>query len=189
MTRDSRVDEYIDRAQPFAQPILHHIRDLVHRALPDTIEAIKWGVPHFVVGGKNAVGMAAFKSHASLMLCSEEFAGGGMGNFGRITALYMLPADDELIARFKQAAHNAQAPMATRQRPKPPIAIPDDFRDALAKCDGASAVWESFTDAQRRDYLDWVVSAKREATRAKRIATAAEWIGEGKRRNWKYESC
>ena len=78
---------------------------------------------------------------------------------------------------------------ATRQRPKPPIAMPDDFRDALARCDGAIAVWKGFTDAQRRDYLDWVVSAKREATRAKRIATAAAWIGEGKRRNWKYESC
>ena len=54
---------------------------------------------------------------------------------------------------------------------------------------GAKEVFDSFTDAQRRDYIDWVTSAKREATREKRVATAAEWISEGKRRNWKYENC
>ncbi|MEX0341934.1 MAG: YdeI/OmpD-associated family protein [Erythrobacter sp.] len=189
MTRDSRVDDYIAKAQPFARPILSHIRELVHRALPDAVEAIKWGVPHFVVNGKNAVGMASFKNHASLMVCSDETAGSGMGNFGKITGLDMLPSDDVLIARFKDGAENAQGRTANQPKPKPAIPMPDDFATALANTAGAEEVWTGFTDAQRRDYLDWVTSAKREATRVKRIATAAEWIGEGKRRNWKYEKC
>jgi hypothetical protein len=38
-------------------------------------------------------------------------------------------------------------------------------------------------------YIDWIVEARREETRARRIAQAVEWLGEGKRRNWKYERC
>ena len=38
----------------------------------------------------------------------------------------------------------------------------------------------------RKDYLEWITEAKQEATREKRIATALEWLAEGKPRNWKY---
>ena len=52
----------------------------------------------------------------------------------------------------------------------------------LKQCDG-------FTDAQRRDYIEWVSCDKREATREKRIATTSEWISELTRCYWKYENC
>lgn len=186
---EKRVDAYIAKAQPFARPILQHIRKLAHKALPGAEEAIKWGVPHFVVDGKNAVGMAAFKQHASLMLCSDEFAGEGMGNFGKITELSDLPPDDELIARFRASAKAAQNATATMRKPKPAIPMPEDFAAVIDAQAGARQNWDGFTDAQRRDYLEWITEAKRDATREKRIATAAEWIAEGKRRNWKYEKC
>ncbi len=189
MTRDSRVDDYIAKAQPFAQPILRHVRELVHEALPNAEEALKWGVPYFVVDGKNAVGMAAFKKHASVMVCSEKSAGGGMGNFGKLTSVDELPPADELRQQFRDSAVAVQSPETSVPKPKPKIPMPDDFAAALAGASGATKVWAAFTDAQRRDYLDWIVSAKREETRAKRIATATEWIAEGKRRNWKYENC
>ena len=184
-----KVDAYIARTQPFAQPILRHIRQLVHQTLPDAEEAIKWGVPHFVVDGKNAVGMASFKAHASLMLCSDDNAGEGMGNFGKITSLADLPDDAELARRFRESAEAAQNRTANSPKPKPVIPMQDDLAAALAATPGAPAIWDGFTDAQRRDYLDWITSAKRAPTRAKRVAQAAEWIGEGKRRNWKYENC
>ena len=34
---------------------------------------------------------------------------------------------------------------------------------------------------------EWIVEAKRPETREKRIATALDWIAEGKQRNWKYQ--
>ena len=39
MKTDPRIDDYIARAAPFAQPILTHLRELAHRALPDGEEA------------------------------------------------------------------------------------------------------------------------------------------------------
>ncbi|MFN7143961.1 MAG: DUF1801 domain-containing protein [Myxococcota bacterium] len=46
-TLDPRVDAYIARAAPFAQPILAHLRAVVHAACPDVTETIKWGVHYF----------------------------------------------------------------------------------------------------------------------------------------------
>lgn len=47
-----KVDDYIARSEPFARPILDHFRKLVHRTIPDVGEALKWGMPHFVIGDR-----------------------------------------------------------------------------------------------------------------------------------------
>jgi len=189
MAYNPDVDAYIDRAADFAQPILRHVRDVVHQALPDAEEALKWGVPYFTVNGKNAVGMAAFTKHASVIVCSDETAGGGMGNFGKLASVDQLPPDTELIQQFQDSARKVQDPKTSRPKPKPALDTPDDLVKAIDNAPGAREVFDNFTDAQRRDYIEWITSAKREATREKRVATAAEWIAEGKRRNWKYENC
>ena len=189
VTKNPKVDEYIDHQQDFAKPILRHVRALAHEALPTCEEALKWGVPYFVVDGKNAVGMAAFKKHASVMVCSTETTGGGMGNFGKLTEVSQLPGDDELKQQFRDSVKAVQSPATSQPKAKPKLDTPDDLAKAIAGTDGAQSVWDGFTDAQRRDYIEWITSAKREATREKRLSQAAEWIGEGKRRNWKYENC
>lgn len=189
MKTDPRIDEYIARAAPFAQPILKHVRKLAHVALPEGEETLKWSVPHITVGGKNVVGMAAFKAHAAVMLADSDEAGGGMGSFGKLSSLGELPPDDVLIARFRQSADAVMAGKRFKAKPKAAIPVPDDFAEALAAEPDAQKVFDSFTDAQRRDYLEWITTAKRDETRKKRVATAVEWIAEGKRRNWKYENC
>ena len=64
MSRDPRVDEYIEKAAPFARPILAHLRKLVHEASPGITETIKWGFPHFDYKGI-LCSMAAFKQHVN----------------------------------------------------------------------------------------------------------------------------
>jgi hypothetical protein len=36
--------------------------------------------------------------------------------------------------------------------------------------------------------MDWIVEAKREQTRGRRVAQAIEWLAEGKPRHWKYRN-
>ena len=52
-----------------------------------------------------------------------------------------------------------------------------------------NATLDGFSPSARRDYLDWISEAKQDATRTKRIATAVEWLSEGKKRHWKYQDC
>ena len=196
MPHDPRIDAYIAKAAPFAQPILTHVRVLVHRALPDVEEGIKWGMPAFMVGGKNVAGMAAFKAHCAVMIHGEGRLGEGegMGGYGKVTALSDLPADDVLETALNEAAQRvAVSGSAAKPRakapPKPEIPVPQDFAAALREAPEAKAFFDGLPPGQRREYLDWITGAKQDATRAKRLATALEWLAEGKRRNWKYEKC
>ena len=65
--------------------------------------------------------------------------------------------------------------------------MPADFAGALKKNQAARKAFEAFSPSHRREYLEWVTEAKTDATRARRMATAIEWLSQGKSRNWKYE--
>jgi uncharacterized protein YdeI (YjbR/CyaY-like superfamily) len=69
------------------------------------------------------------------------------------------------------------------------LAAPDDFLQALAAHPAARQTFEGFPPGKQREYVEWVVEAKRDDTRAKRIAQSVAWLAEGKAKNWKYESC
>jgi len=90
--QDPRVDAYITKAAGFAQPILTHLRELVHRGRPEVEETIRWSMPIFVYKGMRCW-MAAFKQRATFGFWKRERVIGrtgereGMGQFGRITSL------------------------------------------------------------------------------------------------------
>ena len=198
MSRDPRIDAYIARAQPFARPILEHVRERVHAVLPDVEETLKWSAPSFTVGGKILLMMAAFKQHAALNfwrgqeLRGDDANAGAMGQFGKLARPEDLPGDAELDRLIRQAADLAQtapAPRQTKHEPKPAPELHPDFAAALARAPKAQATLDGFPPSARRDYFEWIAEAKQDATRAKRIATAVDWLGEGKRRHWKYQNC
>jgi uncharacterized protein YdeI (YjbR/CyaY-like superfamily) len=193
--RDARVDQYIAKSADFAKPILAHIRKVVHEACPDVEETMKWSMPHFDYKGIMC-GMAAFKEHcafgfwkASLVL-GNPAADDGMGSFGRLTSIKDLPADRQLLAYVKKAAKlNDEGVKVQRapSAPKKPIKAPADFSAALKKNKAAQKAFEAFSPSHKREYLEWITEARTDATRTKRMATAVEWLAEGKSRNWKYE--
>ena len=198
MTRDPRVDAYIAKSQPFALPILEKVRARVHAVLPEVEETMKWSMPTYTVGGKIVLITSAFKAHAALNFWRGQEIGdgspkaGAMGQFGRLTSVEDLPPDTELDALIGEAAalaKTAPAPRKTKHEPKPAPEMHPDFASALAKADKAKSTFDNFPPSCRREYLEWISEAKRDETRNKRIATAVEWLAEGKRRNWKYENC
>jgi len=198
VNRDPRVDAYIARAAPFARPILEHVRGRMHALLPDAEETLKWSAPAYTLGGKILLIMAAFKAHAVLNFWrGQELRGDaaeadGMGQFGKLTTLGDLPPDrelDALILKAAELAKSAPAPRQTKHAPKPPPELHPEFAAALAAAPQARAALDGFPPSARRDYFEWIAEAKQPATRAKRIATAVEWLGEGKRRHWKYQNC
>jgi uncharacterized protein YdeI (YjbR/CyaY-like superfamily) len=195
---DQRIDAYIARAQPFARPILEHVRNRVHAAAPEAEETMKWSAPAFTLDGKILLMMAAFKAHAALNFWRGQELGdkqpkaGAMGQFGRLASLDDLPSDAALDALIREAAalaKTAPAPRKVKHAPKPAPGMHPEFAAALAKAPAAQAALAGFTPSAQHDYLEWIGEAKQDSTRARRIATAIEWLSEGKRRHWKYESC
>ncbi|MEO8176970.1 MAG: YdeI/OmpD-associated family protein [Sphingomicrobium sp.] len=198
MNSDPRVDAYIERAQPFARPILSHVRSRIRAIVPDAEKTTKWSAPAYTAGGKILLVMAAFKAHAALNfwrgqeLRGNEAEPDGMGQFGKLTSLDDLPPDrelDALILKAAELAGSAPAPRKVKHAPKPPPELHPEFAAALEAAPQAKAALDAFPPGAQREYFDWISEAKQPATRAKRIASAVEWLGQGKKRHWKYQNC
>ena len=191
--RDPRIDAYIAKSADFAKPVLEYLREVVHSAVPDVEETVKWSMPAFYYKGP-LCNMAAFKAHCAFgfwkgSLVVGDAARDAMGHMGRITSLKDLPPKKELVRLVKEAAklndEGVKVPRAVRPAKKP-AKTPDDLAAALARNKKASAAFEGFSPSQRREYIEWITEAKAEETRKRRVAQAVEWIAEGKSRNWKY---
>ena len=78
---------------------------------------------------------------------------------GDSVALEIAPASEELEAR-----------------------VPADLRKALAGAPEAKQQWDSLTPVARRDWIQWLDSAKQAATRERRIASTTDMLVCGKRR-------
>jgi len=203
-----QIDAYIEKAQPFARPILEHLRALVHKGCPEVEEAIKWSRPFFEYRGAILCNMSAFKEHCSFGFWGEEIGAvlreagavqdGGMGSLGRIISIKDLPSERLMLGWIRQAAAfvesgNYTSPIAARRKvvkaPSPVPEAPPEFAAALKRNKKASAVFAAFSPSCKKEYVEWIADAKRPETREKRIQSAVEWIAEGKQRNWKYQNC
>jgi uncharacterized protein YdeI (YjbR/CyaY-like superfamily) len=70
----------------------------------------------------------------------------------------------------KSAADIANPPAVKRRSAKPLPDMPADLSSALARKPKALKQFKAFAPTHRREYLNWVIEAKREETRRKRIA-------------------
>lgn len=205
---DPRIDLYIAKSRLFAQPILIHLRELVHKACPGVIETIKWSRPFFEYKGVILGNMSAFKEHCSFGFWGEEISAvlrdarilqpNAMGSLGRITRIEDLPANKQMLSILRKAvafidSGQYTSPIAARHRvvkaSTPAAEAPPEFTRALKANRKASAAFAAFSPSCKKEYVEWIADAKRAETRDKRIAIAIEWISEGKQRNWKYQVC
>jgi uncharacterized protein YdeI (YjbR/CyaY-like superfamily) len=194
-TRDPRVDAYIAKAQPFAKPILTRIRKAVHAGCPGVIETIKWSVPAFEYKGPMC-GMAAFKAHcifgfwkgALMKRTPKDRAAAAMGQFARFETLADLPSEAAMVRMVKEAAalNDAGVKVPRGTTAKTALKAPREMLAAIRKNPRAQQAYSTFSPSAKREYIEWITGAKSDATRARRLDTAVQWISEGKTRHWKY---
>lgn len=209
---DARVDEKIASASPALQPVLNHLRELVHEAAPGTTETIKWGMPFFELNGTILANLGIFKHHCAFGFWSKSMtehlkkAGidgmTGAGSLGKLTSVDDLPPNKQMLAHIRLAADHirqgiAESPIPARTRKRGPdgavsskaaIPIPEAFAKALKASPKAEASFQAFPPSCRREYLAWITEAKRDETRARRVQQAIAQIEQGKRHNWQYET-
>ena len=201
--KNIKIDTYIIDAEDFAQPVMNYLRALVHEVCPDVEEAWKWSFPNFMYKGQILCSMAAFKHHCSFGFWKAsllETAGvlnikdrEGMGHLGKITGLQDLPSDAVLKKIIKTAMKlnedGIKAPPKQKVDVKKELEMPEYFTLKLNEQPQVKTQFEGFSYSSKKEYIEWIVEAKTEATRNKRMNQALEWISEGKTRNWKYKNC
>jgi uncharacterized protein YdeI (YjbR/CyaY-like superfamily) len=197
---DPRIDAYIEKAPDFAKPILTHLRQLVHRAHPGITETTKWGMPHFEYKGM-VCSMAAFKAHCTFgfwkgTIMNDELGifqkvgNTAMGYMGRITSLSDLPADSYIMAMVQQAVDlNERGIAVPKEKTKTvrTFEMPDMLKAALDNAPGASAYFCSMPPSHQNEYIQYIVEAKKEETRLKRLEKTMAMLAERKSLNEKYK--
>lgn len=197
---NAKVDEYIEKSPDFAKPVLLYLRETIHEMCPDAEEAIKWKFPTFMYKGKILCSITAFKQYCSLgfwlhqeMKTIKELETSAekssMFSLGKITRMEDLPSKTLLKKAIKEAMELTDMGVTMKKAApsKTETEIPDYFQKALNTNEKALQVFQKASPSFRKEYINWIIEAKTENTRHKRMEQALEWISEGKGRNWKYE--
>lgn len=195
-----KVDEYIEKSQDFAKPILNYIRETVHEFCPDAEEAIKWKFPTFLYKGKILCSMVAFKQYCSMgfwlhdeMSSLKEFETEAektnMFSLGKITETQKLPSKPQLKKMITETMELTDMGVTLKKAApsKTETEVPEYFQNTLNENKKALEIFKKASPSFRKEYINWITEAKTESTRNKRMDQALEWISEGKGRNWKYE--
>ena len=165
-------------------------------------ETIKWGAPVYMAGGKNILGLSAFKNYVGLWF----FQGGTLKDTnkvlmnaqeGKTQAMRQWrfnsieEIDADLISMYiKEAVENQKAGKIIKpQKNTKPLVIHPFLQKTLDTNVKFSKQFESFSLSKRREYADHISEAKREATQIKRLEKIIPMVISGVGLHDKYKNC
>lgn len=194
---NEQVDTYIDKHGEFRE-LLVEIRELILEFPFE--ETIKWGMPTYVYGGRNLLGIGAFKNHVGLWFFQGALLKDAKGILrnaqeGKTKAMRQLKfaskeeiRKEELIPLIEQTLDNQDQGLFIKSEKKSSkIVLPPELNDALETDPELKACFEALSPGKKREYAEHVGSAKREATRLSRLDKAIPMIRAGKGLNDKYK--
>jgi uncharacterized protein YdhG (YjbR/CyaY superfamily) len=193
--KNQKFDIYIEKSPDFAQEILIEIRNRVHQSHPEIQEEIKWGFPNFTLNGKILCSMAAFKKHCNFgfwlapLMTSIPKNQKMMNDFGQLKSLSDLPPSEEFEFCMQEAIKlSLEGKTIDKTKTRKELIEAEDLLISLAKEQNAFTFYQQLAPSHKLEYNDWILEAKTEVTKNKRIVKTIELLKEGKSRNWKYES-
>ncbi len=193
-TKPTTIAQYIAQAPEYARPICEQLHAIVRKAAPELTEALKWSMPTFV-GRRMVCGFAAFKAHVSFHFFHDTHLADGDGLLTKgegwkamkFAAGAKVPVKDieKLVRNAAKLDASGEAKPAPRAK-RAELPMPDDLAAAIQKAAKARAYWDTLPPSCRREYIEWIITAKREETRTRRLASAIEMLTKGKRHNEAY---
>lgn len=200
MTRNDRttgpVDAYIATAPEYARPILRSLREIVRSAGPGWEETIRWGCPCYK-GRALIVGFGAHKHHVRVFFFQGKALPDpdhvfGRGDDGSPERTLKIVTQSEIPVAKLQRLLKAAVKVDATDRPKKPrtrrpeLPVPAELAAALERSPKAQASFGALPPSCRREYIEWITSAKRVETRDRRLAQAVDLLEAGRRMNDQY---
>jgi uncharacterized protein YdeI (YjbR/CyaY-like superfamily) len=188
MKRYKTVDAYLKGAGRWKTE-LERLRSILQST--ELEETVKWGGPVYTFDGKNVVGIGGFKSYFGLWffrgaLLTDQKKMLVNAQEGRTKAMRQMRFDsgDEIDARLiksyvKEAVGLVKRGVEIKPERRRGLTVPTELRDALRKRKKAAASFDKLTPGKRREYADFVASAKQAATKQRRIDKILPMIESG----------
>ncbi len=197
MKRHKTVGEFLKDSAPWKKELTRLREILLGTGLEETV---KWGAPCYCSGGKNLVGIGGFKSYFGLwffqgaLLADKRkvlVAGGEKTRAMRQLRLTSLQDIDENLIRIyvQEAIQLSTQGVVIQARKDLPLEIPPELGVALEKNKKARAIFEKMSKCCRREYSEYIATAKQEATKQRRLEKILPMIEAGGGLHDKYRSC
>lgn len=187
------VEEYFEKSQWSSE--LQKLREIILST--GLNETVKWGMPCYTLDKKNVVGMAGFKDHFALWFYQGVFLQDEAGllvnaSEGKTKALRQwrfykgdVP-DKQLIRSYVEEALQNQAKGLEVKPQKKSVPMPDELNKALDENTQLKTAFDKLTPGKRKEYAEFIGSAKKEETRMRRLKKAIPIMLEGKGLNDQY---
>ena len=191
-----KIDAYISDAPEFAQPILTKLREIIHKADSKIVEDWKWG-PNFNREGM-VCGFGAFKHHVGFVFFQGVLLNDSAKTLDKDsknvkTRSIRITKPEEINEQvLKEYIQEAVANNLSGKKVKiapVTVATPDEVKSLLERYPNAEKTFTRLAKSYQKEYINWIISAKREATKEKRKELMIEKLNAGESLNEKYKNC
>ncbi len=193
------VEEYINTHSNWE----NELRELHEMMLTTDLKpGIKWGGPVYMINGKNVLGIGAFKNHYGIWffngaLLKENTALLMNAQEGKTKALRQIRFEkgDELntsllLPYVKEAIQNQKdGKIIPKAAVKKDIEIPYELASAFKNDGELKKFFQALPPGCKREYVDYLVEAKKEETRQRRLKKIIPMIKDKKGLHDKYKNC
>lgn len=187
MEAAEKIDAYIEKQVKWKEGLT-----LLRKALNESEfrEEVKWGMPTYTIDGKNLIGLSGFKNHFGLwffqgvflsdphklLTNAQEGKTKGMRHIkfydsSEVDLDVIKPYLDETIKNHKEGK------VIKSERKKESYKMPQMLEEAL-KQNGMES-FAKLSKSKQNEYLEYIVTAKREATKKSRIEKIVPMIQNG----------
>ncbi|NQX78261.1 YdeI/OmpD-associated family protein [Gilvibacter sp.] len=199
MTDAEKIEAYLAKNNHWEQE-LTQLRSLLQQT--EAVETVKWAIPSYTVGGKNVMGIGAFKNHFGLWFFNGSFLSdpkGVLGNAqeGKTRGMRQLnwnsvaEVDFDMVKAYAVEAieNQKQGKEIKPQRKTKALVVPIELQTAFDQDAGLKTAFDALTPGKQREYADHIGSAKQEKTRLSRLEKCRPMITAGAGLHDKYKNC
>lgn len=198
MYKPSDVDDYIAYHENWSKE-LEKLRSVLLQSELD--ETIKWFIPTYTFKNKNVIGLGAFKEwvaiwffQGSFLLDPYQILVNAQDGKTKGLRQWRFRKEEEIDVKkvleyIIEAVENQKQGLEIKidKPPRTAIEIPDKLKLALANSKEARYEWESFSIAKRNEYCRYILEAKQESTKERRVVKIIPIIEAGKGLNDRYK--
>ena len=189
MNSAKTVDEYLEKSGNW-EPALRLIREIILRT--ELQETIKWGAPCYTLGRKHVAGMVGFKEHMAIwfhqgvflkdpedkLINAQEGVTKALRQW-RFTDIDEIRQNADLIHAYMLEAIENQKQGKEIKPEKKELTVPAELQEVLDRDSGLLESFEAFSKSKKREFAEYIATAKRAETRQSRLEKIIPMIANG----------
>lgn len=198
MKTSASVEEFIAECGDWAEAMAV-LRDLFLSS--GLSETIKWGGPVYTFEDKNIVGMAAFKTYAGIwfyqgallkdekkkLVNAQEGVTKALRQWRFGSTKEIRSQSQTIVEYIAEAIINQQQGNEIKASKNKPVTIPAELEEVFAADPVLKSCFDLLSLTNRRDYAEYITTAKRPETRQERLKKIVPMILRVEGMNDKYK--